>query len=61
MHLKETEGESVDWIQLFDRIKWRGIVNTEMNDDGYLLVDRPDDSGRMHLWNVGKFLPKYTA
>jgi hypothetical protein len=23
--------------------------------------DRPDDGGSMHLWNVGKLLPDYTA
>jgi hypothetical protein len=26
-----------------------------------LLTHRPDDGGRKHLWNVGKFLPNYTA
>jgi hypothetical protein len=33
-------------------------------EDGCLLGCcriRPDDGGRKHLWNVGKFLPDYVA
>jgi hypothetical protein len=30
-------------------------------EDDCLLGDRPGDGGSKHLWNVGKFLPDYTA